>query len=100
MNPNKGVPRIAQIQKVYTDDPTGIYYDVKFRETGDITQTVEAYLHAIDGSPVSEAFGKLTEKMEKYEAKQKAIKNPCNFCLTVEDIPTNYFYPFLTPLWG
>ena len=31
VNPNKGVPRIAQIQKVYTDDPTGVYYDVKFR---------------------------------------------------------------------
>ena len=75
MNPNRGVPRIAQVQKIYTDDPTGFYYDVKFQETKDVTQTVESYLYAIDGSPVSEAFGKLTEKLNKYEARQKALKS-------------------------
>ena len=74
VNPNRRVPQIAQVQKIYTDDPTGFYYDVKFQGTEDITQTVESYLYAIDGSPVSEAFGKLTEKLEKYEVKQKALK--------------------------
>jgi len=75
VNPNRDIPCVVQIEKVYTDSPDEIYYDVMFIDTREVKQTIESYLIDMDGGHVSTAFVNMVTKIETFEERQKNIRN-------------------------